>query len=272
MKDLKSTVPAWLQLAAGENHYIAAVLAFAEQAHYGRLRFYELLARGLYHRCKLRTEDCSTTDPPPPLPVLPPLRKTCRRAATLLLLPLAFSVLAACTGPQVRSGTPCLPALPVDSPGTLLDDDRRNWVRNDEQLRQYTLNPYRDPNNPNLRHDGHNVQRLEQSADWNLRQNPPLDMAAESLPNQSISASVLNPVKAELEQKLAEQQKYMALIVEQNELLLLRDGERRERDTQVETLKAQTTDLQQQVGAMHRQLDAERALREQAEADAKARP
>ncbi|MDR0533094.1 MAG: hypothetical protein LBH01_03980 [Verrucomicrobiales bacterium] len=260
----KFSLPLWLKEARKENGYVNAAVELAADAGYSKAKFWEQFARGLYNRMKFRVEDHSQTGIVAVLP--PPPRKKTRRgryALPVLLLSLTVSALAACSGPNATPGTPCLPALPVDSPGTLLDNDQRNWVRNDEQLRQYTLNPYRDPNNPNLRHDGHNVQRLEQSADWNLRQNPPLDLAVGPVPDQNVPASVLNPVKAELEQKLAEQQKYMALIVEQNEQLLLRDRERQEQAAQMETLKAQTTDLQQQVGALHEQLDLERSLRVQ---------
>ena len=267
----KFSVPLWLKAARRENGYVDATVALAGEAGYSKARFWELLARGLYNRLKFKVENHSRTQAVASVPS--PRKKTRRgRYAVTLLVSLTLSSLAACSGPTPLPATPCLPAT---MPGTLLDNDQRSWVRNDEQVGQYTVNPYRDPNNPGLRHDGHNGQRLEQAADWNLWPNPSLDLAAGPVPSRSVPAAVLNPVKAELEQKLAEQQKYMVLIIEQNEQLLLRDRERQDQTTQVGTLKSQTTDLQQQVGAMHEMLEQERSLREQAErqaADLKARP
>ncbi|MDR2462300.1 MAG: hypothetical protein LBD30_00770 [Verrucomicrobiales bacterium] len=260
------TMPQWIKEAVRENGFVAAVVGLSTQARYGKARFFELLAHGLYNRCKLDIEKRSTTRPP--LSSSPPRRKKSRRAlAAVSLLALSLCV-NACSVPTLTpaNGVPC---LPTTTPGTLLDDNQSRWVRSEEQVRQYTVNPYRDPNNPNLRHDAHNVQRLEEAAVWDLRPNPPLSSGA--APERTVPATVLNPIKAELEQKLAEQQKYMALIIEQNEQLLQQDAARRQQAEEMNELRLQTDDALNQIGSLRNQLEVERQLREQPDGDA-ARP
>jgi hypothetical protein len=81
-------------------------------------------------------------------------------------------------------------------PGTKVPASQYETLRNGEVIKQYYAGAYVDPNNPNIRHNPHDIQRLEQAATWNLRPTFPLLLAARHMsrapPLRRTALSVLN--------------------------------------------------------------------------------
>ncbi len=93
-------------------------------------------------------------------------------------------------------------------------------VRNAEALKAYPINRYVDPNDPNVMHEGHVIYRREISAGWNLTPTAPTTVQlGPGLVANAEGARQPNPLSAELEQKIAEQNHLMASLIEQNESL-----------------------------------------------------
>lgn len=112
---------------------------------------------------------------------------------------------------------PVQPAAPVA--GTQLDESKAEQVRHGEGLKAYPINRYVDTNDPNVMHEGHVVYRREASAGWNLNPNAPTVVPLGPALAVSDGARQPNPLSAELEQKIAEQNQLMASLIEQNESL-----------------------------------------------------
>jgi regulator of replication initiation timing len=103
--------------------------------------------------------------------------------------------------------------------GTSLLPTTKDAVRNGEIIKEYGVNSYQDPNNPNIRHDPHNFQRVEKHATWNLFDQRALN------PNTGLASEVKNPAErpnpyvASLEQELSRQKGITSAMREQNEML-----------------------------------------------------
>ena len=110
---------------------------------------------------------------------------------------------------------------PVPAPvaGTQVDQRNVEQVRHGEALKAYPVNRYVDPNNPDVMHEGHVVYRREQSPAWNLNPNAPTVVPLGPTLAVADGARQPNPLPAELEQKIAEQNQLMASLIEQNESL-----------------------------------------------------
>ena len=109
------------------------------------------------------------------------------------------------------------PAAPVA--GTQLDQKNTENVRYGDSLKAYPINRYVDPNDPNVMHEGHVVYRREASGAWNLNPNAPTVVPLGPALAVADAAKQPNPLPAELEQKMAEQNQLMASLIEQNESL-----------------------------------------------------
>lgn len=113
------------------------------------------------------------------------------------------------------------PPAPVSPPlaGTQLEQGKVEQVRHSEALKAYPVNRYVDPNDPNVMHEGHVVYRREIGGGWNLNPNAPTVVPLGPTLAVADGAKQPNPLPAELEQKIAEQNQLMASLIEQNESL-----------------------------------------------------
>ena len=141
---------------------------------------------------------------------------------TRLLLLSGLIVLAGCETPQkepakAKSLSLETPVAPVAT--SEMDSNNAEKVRVSESLKAYPLGRYVDPNDPNIMHEAHTIYRREAGANWNLNPNAPTVVALGPVLAVADPAKTPNPLPAELEQKIAEQNQLMATLVEQNEAL-----------------------------------------------------
>ncbi|OAM89718.1 hypothetical protein OH491_16680 [Termitidicoccus mucosus] len=108
---------------------------------------------------------------------------------------------------------------PVPVAGTDLDQHNVEKIRTGETLKAYPIGRYVDPGDPNVMHESHVVYRKESGANWNLAPNAPTVVPLGPVLAVSDGATQPNPLPAELEQKVAEQNQLMAALIEQNEAL-----------------------------------------------------
>lgn len=139
---------------------------------------------------------------------------------------LIGAVIAVCSGcstveKNIAAAPPPVPRAPVVAPvaGTQLDQNNPEKVRYGDALKAYPINRYVDPNNPNVMHEGHVVYRRETVGGWNLNPNAPTVVPLGPALAVADAATQPNPLPAELEQKIAEQNQLMATLIEQNESL-----------------------------------------------------
>ena len=107
---------------------------------------------------------------------------------------------------------------PIKTAGTTVPQSEYDTVRNGEVIKQYYAGAYVDPNNPNVRHNPHDIQRLEQAATWNLRPNVPV-VAGGPAYVASSSASQNGAISAQLSGALDRQKGYTDALTQQNEKL-----------------------------------------------------
>lgn len=134
----------------------------------------------------------------------------------------AIALVAGCSSvseKHVASAPPPPPPKPAPVAGTQLDQQNVEQVRHSEALKAYPVNRYVDPNDPNVMHEGHVVYRREMSGGWNLNPNAPTVVPLGPALAVADGAKQPNPLPAELEQKIAEQNQLMASLIEQNESL-----------------------------------------------------
>lgn len=139
------------------------------------------------------------------------------------LLTAVMAWVSGCTTLETKTASaapPLVPLTPVAPvAGTQLDQRNTELVRHGEALKAYPINRYVDPNDPNVMHEGHVVYRREVSPAWNLNPNAPTVVPLGPALAVADGARQPNPLSAELEQKIAEQNQLMASLIEQNEAL-----------------------------------------------------
>jgi hypothetical protein len=108
---------------------------------------------------------------------------------------------------------------PVPVAGTDLNLHNVEKVRVGETLKAYPVGRFVDPKDPNVMHESHVVYRKEAGANWNLAPNAPTVVPLGPVLAVADPATQPNPLPAELEQKVAEQNQLMASLIEQNEAL-----------------------------------------------------
>jgi hypothetical protein len=108
-------------------------------------------------------------------------------------------------------------AAPVS--GTDLDQHNLEKMRVGETLKSYPVGRFVDPADPNVMHEAHVVYRKEAGAGWNLNPNAPTVVPLGPVLAVADPARTPNPLPAELEQKMAEQNQLVASLIEQNEAL-----------------------------------------------------
>lgn len=143
------------------------------------------------------------------------MRKTDLIVACLVLL-LGAGCTSAKKKPSVAAAPPVAPVS-----GTELDQSNVEKVRTGETLKAYPIGRFVDPNDPNVMHESHVVYRKESGANWNLSPNAPTVIPLGPVLAVADPATQPNPLPAELEQKVAEQNQLMASLIEQNEALVM---------------------------------------------------
>lgn len=141
---------------------------------------------------------------------------------TKLLLICVALALTGCQNLTEDSGKASPPAVePAPAPiaGTELDQNNIEKVRVGETLKAYPVGRIVDPNNPNVMDEAHTVYRREAGPDWNLNPNAPTVVPLGPVLAVADPAKTPNPLPAELEQKMAEQNQLMTSLIEQNEAL-----------------------------------------------------
>ena len=108
-------------------------------------------------------------------------------------------------------------ASPVS--GTELDPANTEKLRHGETLRAYPVNRYIDPRDPNLMHEAHLVYRKENPTAWNLAPHAPTVVPLGPVLALADPAEKPQLLPAEVEQKMAAQNRLMAALIEQNETL-----------------------------------------------------
>ena len=91
-------------------------------------------------------------------------------------------------------------------------------VRNAEVIKQYYAGDYIDPNNPSVRHNAHNFQRVEQAPSWNLRPTAPVVAGGPTYTAASAAAQT-KAIDSQLSGALDRQKGYTDALAQQNEKL-----------------------------------------------------
>ena len=138
-----------------------------------------------------------------------------------LILAASLAFLPACSVTQHkhRTAADIVRVRPAEIPaGTTLSQSDADSVRNAEVIKQYYAGAYIDPNNPNVRHNPHSLQRVEQAAGWNTDPNVPV-VAGGPTYVAATAAAQTDAIKAQLSGQLDRQKGYTEALVQQNEKL-----------------------------------------------------
>ena len=139
------------------------------------------------------------------------------------LIPGMLALCAGCATNEHKVAAAPAPPPPKSAPaavaGTQLDPQSIESVRYGDSLKAYPVNRYIDPNDPNVMHEGHVIYRRENTGGWNLNPNAPTVVPLGPALAVADPAREPNPLPAELEQKMAEQNQLMASLIEQNDAL-----------------------------------------------------
>jgi hypothetical protein len=146
------------------------------------------------------------------------MRKTDLIVACLILL-LGAGCTSAKKKPSVAAAPPVAPVS-----GTELNQHNVEKVRTSETLKAYPIGRFVDSNDPNIMHESHVVYRKEVGTSWNLAPNAPTVVPLGPVLAVADPSVQANPLPAELEQKVAEQNQLMATLIEQNEALVTELG------------------------------------------------
>jgi hypothetical protein len=136
----------------------------------------------------------------------------------LLFVSLVALLPACATVQRPKSKPNVVHVKPIKTAGTTVPESEYDTVRNGEVIKQYYAGAYVDPNNPNVRHNPHDIQRLEQAASWNLRPNVPVVVGGPAYVASS-SAAQNGAISAQLSGQLDRQKGYTDALTQQNEKL-----------------------------------------------------
>jgi hypothetical protein len=133
---------------------------------------------------------------------------------TLLLI--ATVSLSACASHSRETDVPT--AAPAVA-GTFLDSTDQENVRNSSVVQTLSVGPSQDPNDPNIRVDAHNIERVVEPESWNLHPNVPTainmgPIVAVNDPNRQSE-----PLTPELVQKIQEENQLLKVTTEQNDAM-----------------------------------------------------
>ena len=132
------------------------------------------------------------------------------------LLLIATVSLSACASHSRETDVPA--AAPAVA-GTVLDPTDQENVRNSSVVQTLSVGPSQDPNDPNIRVDAHNIERVVEPESWNLHPNVPTainmgPIVAVNDPNRQSE-----PLTPELVQKIQEENQLLKVTTEQNDAM-----------------------------------------------------
>ncbi len=175
----------------------------------------------------------------------------------LIVLPAMF--LGACASHRgiVTENQPVI--YPKDAWSNNVPADSVQNVRDPSEVHTYIVNPYQDPNNPNVRHDGHNVTVLDKSETWNLR---PTDTTYEHLgPVTAVAdpSAAPNPYSAEFETELVKQREQSQQLSEIGNKMVEQMGKLQQATDKAAALAEENDEQKQQLAALQQQVDVLKA-------------
>jgi hypothetical protein len=176
---------------------------------------------------------------------------------TLLLI--AIVSLSACAS---HSRETDIPAAAPAVAGTVLDSTEQENVRNSSVVQTLSVGPSQDPNDPNIRVDAHNIERVVEPDSWNLHPNVPTainmgPIVAVNDPNRQSE-----PLTPELVQKIQEENQLLKVTTEQNDAMARKIAELQDllkskqmTDQENADLKARVDQLEKAQQAVETKLD-----------------
>ena len=176
------------------------------------------------------------------------------------LLLIATVSLSACA---THSRETDVPAAAPAVAGTVLDPTDQENVRNSAVVQTLSVGPSQDPNDPNIRVDAHNIERVVEPESWNLHPNVPTainmgPIVAVNDPNRQSE-----PLTPELVQKIQEENQLLKVTTEQNDAMAkkiaeLQDLLKSKQMTEQENadLKARVDQLEKAQQALETKMDA----------------
>ncbi len=177
---------------------------------------------------------------------------------TILLI--ATVSLSACASHSRETDVPA--AAPAVA-GTVLDSTDQENVRNSSVVQTLSVGPSQDPNDPNIRVDAHNIERVVEPESWNLHPNVPTainmgPIVAVNDPNRQSE-----PMTPELVQKIQEENQLLKVTTEQNDAMAKKIAELQDllkskqmTDQENADLKARVDQLEKAQQALETKMDA----------------
>jgi hypothetical protein len=175
------------------------------------------------------------------------------------LLLIATVSLSACASHSRETDVPA--AAPAVA-GTVLDSTDQENVRNSSVVQTLSVGPSQDPNDPNIRVDAHNIERVVEPESWNLHPNVPTainmgPIVAVNDPNRQSE-----PLTPELVQKIQEENQLLKVTTEQNDAMAKKIAELQDllkskqmTDQENADLKARVDQLEKAQQALETKLD-----------------
>jgi hypothetical protein len=166
---------------------------------------------------------------------------------TLLLI--ATVSLSACASHSRETDVPV--AAPAVA-GTVLDSTDQENVRNSSVVQTLSVGPSQDPNDPNIRVDAHNIERVVEPESWNLHPNVPTainmgPIVAVNDPNRQSE-----PLTPELVQKIQEENQLLKVTTEQNDAMAKKIAELQDLLKSKQMTDQQNADLKARVDQLEK--------------------
>jgi len=175
---------------------------------------------------------------------------------------LLFIVTVSLSACATHSRETDVPAAAPAVAGTVLDPTDQENVRNSAVVQTLSVGPSQDPNDPNIRVDAHNIERVVEPESWNLHPNVPTainmgPIVAVNDPNRQSE-----PLTPELVQKIQEENQLLKVTTEQNDAMAKKIAELQDllkskqmTDQENADLKARVDQLEKAQQALETKLD-----------------
>ena len=141
-------------------------------------------------------------------------------------------------------------------PGTTLPSEGIESVRYAENIKEYPLGRYIDPNNSRIMHEGHNIYRIETTAKWNLHPNEPVSVPLGPATHVRDSARTASLVGDELVMELNRQKEATKTVIQGGQVVSQKLGELTTALQQTQQVVGQNAQLKQDVNTTKQRLDA----------------
>jgi hypothetical protein len=176
---------------------------------------------------------------------------------------LLFIVTVSLSACATHSRETDVPAAAPAVAGTVLDPTDQENVRNSAVVQTLSVGPSQDPNDPNIRVDAHNIERVVEPESWNLHPNVPTainmgPIVAVNDPNRQSE-----PLTPELVQKIQEENQLLKVTTEQNDAMAKKIAELQDllkskqmTDQENADLKARVDQLEKAQQALETKMDA----------------